>query len=167
MEFGKWWKNNTSQCKHTETWPLQSHSLEICKVQATLLGIFHEWLSRLKHCEDLEQNGMKKKDALRGAETTTKGIFLKNKPFVGSSRHKRNACKPEVIAVFPSNRSGVAMQNNVLTNATHRKTQDFWKHDACQNAENGFTGKPPGWLPMLNSHINCELLEWLSMIDHG
>ena len=50
-------------------------------VLATSLGTFHEWLPRLKHCEDLEPNGLKKKKhALRRAETSTESNFLKKDP---------------------------------------------------------------------------------------
>ena len=74
MEFGKW-KTHTSQCKHSETFPLQPNSLDICKVLATSLGTFHEWLPRRKHCSDLEPNELKKKHALGRAETSTKSKF--------------------------------------------------------------------------------------------
>ena len=146
LETGE--KSHSFQCKHTETWPVQSHSLEICTVLATSLGTFHEWLPRFKHCEDLEQTWMKKKDTLHLAETTTKSTLCKKWDFVGSTKHKRNSCENVDITVFSSKHSGIAMQNNVLTNEKRRKTLRIWNVEACQDAETvsltGAVSHPPG-----------------------
>ena len=131
MENGE--KCHSFQCKHTETWPVQSHSLEICTVLATSLGTFHEWLPRFKHCEDLEQTWMKKKDALHRAETTTKNTLCKKWDFVGSTKHKRNSCENVVITVFSSKHSGIAMQNNVLTN--EKKDAKPWESETLKHVK--------------------------------
>ena len=125
---------------------------QVChwQVLATALGTFHEWLPRRKHRSNLESNGLKKKHALRRAETSTKLKFYKKQCSNRRSKELKKSWKLQGIPVFSAERRGITMQNHVVINEKRGKTREFWTSGACSHAKKGdFTGAishPPGWL---------------------